>query len=481
MAKATSRPWRIAQPPGGLAWSVVGVTFVSLAAGLPLGHVSPAYSTNSIVTPNAAAVPATLTLGTSFGSHGSDPFYAVVFTPTGYGHRASTALGLFFNSTPFTWFRVSDGGEGYDPTTGIDWVAPASGGAYQPLLTQNLNFTWFKAWCNSRTPHCNWIGTLPAEENNTALAVHTATWFHQVLGFAPTAWQFGNEPNAWTHYGKNLSSWATTDNHAPSGWDYATMVKNYIAAVSALFPTDRYIGIESNCACGKSLIPTTAQVDGGKVMAMAYHEYPWLPGSGTSVGPFMGSLNASTAIPASAAKMRTLDGTNCSCSNIPIEVGEYQAGIFNNHSPLAHTYDGVPFITASVIEALESNVSMFTEYELGDLYNTTTGAVLPEGMAYQRLLDNFTMGQDFTVSVNAPGVSGVYALLTQNGTHTSLLVVNTNTTQSITFTLSSAFFALGALGMHYGWTNGALTPKATFGTLPRTTTLSPLTIVLLTT
>ena len=458
----------------------MGLTLVVLLAGLPVAAASYPPGPGITIRPAIPAVNSTLTIGSLLGSHGANPFFAVVFTPTGLGPRAGVALGAYFNSTPFTWFRLTDGGEGYDPTTSTDWVAPAAGGTYQPVSEQNLNFTWFKAWCYSKTPHCSWIATLPAEENNTAFAVHTAKWFHQVLGFPPTAWQFGNEPNAWLHYGKNLSTWSTTDSHAPTGWDYATMVKNYIAAISAVFPSDRYIGIESNCACGKSLIPTTAQVDGSKVMAMAYHEYPWLTNSGTNVSAFMQSLNSGTAIPAFASKMRTLDATNCTCTNIPIEIGEYQAGIFNNHSPLAHTYDGVPFIAASVIQALESNVSMFTEYALGDLYNSSSSQLLPEGMAYQRLLDNLTMGQDYAINVTAPGVGGIFALLTRNGTHESILVINTNTTISIKFILSPLLLPLGAIGTHYGWTSSMPYPRATYGTLPRSLAVPPLAMLMLT-
>ncbi len=481
MARAEIRCWRVARPNGGAAWCVVGSILVLLLAGFPFSAGTARAASPGLVVPNSSAVSSTLEIGSLIGSPSANPFYAVVFTPIGLGPANGPALGAYFNSSPFTWFRLSIGADGYDPTTNTNWVAPPGGGTYQPVSQQLLNFTWFKAWCDSRTPHCNWIGTLPAEENDTSFAVHTAKWYHNVLKFAPTAWQFDNEPDAWTHYGKNLSSWSTTDNHAPTGWDYATMVKNYIRAITKVFPTDKFIGIEANCACGKSQIPTTAQVDGSKVMGMAFHEYPWLTNSATSASQFMGALTSGTGIPTFASKMRALDALNCTCSNLPIEIGEYQAGIFDNHSPLAHTYDGAPFMLASVIQAIESNVSMFTVYELGDLYNSSTGVLLPEGLAYQRILDNVTMGQAYSVNVSAPGVGGVFALLTVNGTHESLLVVNTNATLSIKFTLTPSLFPVGSLGTHYGWASTQLVPNHTYGTLPRSFTMLPLGILLLTT
>src|SRR4029077_7109611 len=123
--------------------------------------------------------------------------FAVVFADSGLGPASAAGLGRYFNSTPVSWFRLSEGGIGYDPTTQINYVAPPSGvGTFVPVSGSMINLTWFKAWCYSRTPHCNWIGPLPAEQNNTAAAVHTALWFHNVLHFPPTAWEMGNEPNA---------------------------------------------------------------------------------------------------------------------------------------------------------------------------------------------------------------------------------------------------------------------------------------------
>ncbi|MCI4317884.1 MAG: hypothetical protein L3J96_05040, partial [Thermoplasmata archaeon] len=163
---------------------------------------------------------------------------------------------------------------------------PTVGGLYVPDVAGPTawNFTWMKAWCNSRTPHCSWLGYLPGELNNTQSALHVAEWFHSVLGFVPTYWQFDNEPDHWTHYGKNRTAWTTSDNLTPTGLDYATMVRNYLAAVSAKYPSDRYIGIESSGPGPQAnYTPYTAELDGAKVSAMAYHSYPSLNGSATSV------------------------------------------------------------------------------------------------------------------------------------------------------------------------------------------------------
>jgi hypothetical protein len=397
---------------------------------------------------------ASLTLGRTLGHHTAGSFYAVVFDDSGLGPQSASRLGQFFNSTPITWYRLDEAGDGYDPTTEIDWVPPASGsGQYVGQSADLMNLTWFKAWCYSRTPHCNWLAPLPAEENNTAAAVHVATYFHDVLHFVPTAWEMGNEPNAWTHYGINMTKWSTQDASTPKGIGYAVMVRNYIAAVSAVFPTDKFIGIESNCACGASLVSETAALDGSHVMAMAYHSYPWANDSSNKTSQFMGAL-ASTVrnLSATAANMRLLDSADCTtCANLPIQVGEYNAGPVPVHSPIALNYSGAPFIAASIIQALEVNVSMFTLYSLAWMYNSTSGALHPEGILYTDLLNNLTMGRDTAVNVLVPKVGGVYAILITKGPHQSLLIVNTNNSRAISLTLASTLFAVGHFGSTWSW------------------------------
>jgi hypothetical protein len=444
--------------PGTLATSIP--TPASQYSGSPVAE--PTFSAN-------------LTLGAHVGHHAARSFFAVVFEDSGLGPQSASHLGQFFNSTPFNWYRLDEAGDGYDPTTQIDWVPPASGsGAFvgQPSLVMNL--TWFKAWCYSRTPHCSWLAPLPAEENNTAAAVHVASYFHDVLHFAPTAWEMGNEPNAWTHYGINVTRWSTSDASTPKGLGYAVMVRNYIAAVSALFPTDKFIGIESNCACGASLVSETAALDGSHIMAMAYHSYPWANDSSNKTSQFMGALESPVRnLSATAANMRYLDSYACTtCANIPIQVGEYNAGPVPVHSPLALNYSGAPFIAASVIQALEVNVSMFTLYSLSWLYNSSSQALHPEGVLYQKILRNLTMGEDYSVKVVSPNVGGVYAILITRGTHESLFVVDTNNSRAVTLSFPISLFPVGHLGSSWSWDPRSAMPTVQTGvTLPTSYTV----------
>ena len=413
-----------------------------------------------IVAPNLALnVAATAALGSFVGSHGANQFWGIEMTDDATPTRVLTLAGAYLNTTPISWFRFGGDGAAYDPTTQTLYNPPASGsGTLVPAPTLLWNLTWFKSYCLSR-PTCHWLMSLPGEENDTAAAVHYATWFHSVLGLAPTRWEFGNEPSQWTDYGVNLTRWSTSAFLKPSAAAYATMVGDYARAVAAHFPRDAFVGLEAACACNKLLAEDTGASDYPLLAGMAYHSYPTIPGSNTSLNQFYGVLRSSANLTASALKFRSSVELNCAaCGRLPIDLGEYQAGPFHAFSPFIQTYAGAPWLAASIIQALDANLSSFTLFDWNTLYNASASNVTWEGKLYQRLLPNLTMGKDFAVNVNAPGVGGVTSILVKNGTHESLLVVNTNTTYSLSLALTSALFPVGLTGSSWSWHPGQALP-----------------------
>ena len=420
-------------PAPGLAWSAPGGSAVG--------------TTQSLLT----TITAKASLGASVGVH-LDTFYGDDFGDVGMGPSSLAALGVFFNSTPLTVLRFGDGPDSYDPTTGILYAPGPSGGAYLPTTSPGPNYAWFQSWCYARTPHCQWLVDLPAEENNTAAAVHYANWYHKVLGFAPTYWELGNEPIAWTHYGINMTKWNTKDASTPTGLAYATMVRNYVKAVTAVYPKDQFLGIQSYCACDKVYVPPTAQLDGGVVAGLAFHEYPSLTNSTTSLSQFYGALRSGANVTNSVTHFRSLLTSGCSkCGGLPVVIGEYQAGPAGGISPFSLQYPGAPFMAASIIQALDANVSTFSLFENSWLISNSNGSLEPEGILYQRILDNMTMGTDYAVKVAAGTVGGVWALLVKNGTREAFLLVNTNTTYALKLPLTTTFFPIGGSGEYWSW------------------------------
>jgi len=404
-------------------------------------------------------VNATVSMGSYFGYHPANPFFAVVFTAAGHPTSELVTLGAYLNTTPITWFRFGGEGEGYDPTTQLSYLPPSSPGVYRIGHGESMNFTWAKSWCYARTPHCSWLGYLPGEENDTLQALHTAEWFHDVLDFAPPLWQFDNEPDHWLHYGLNRTVWSTYDDATPTASDVATMVRDYIAAVAPEYPADRYVGIEAGCACYGDEIAATVALNGPHLAAMAYHNYPGIDGSATSVDRFYGGLLSVRNTTTQTGFFRDTVTSACPSCDIALQVGEYQTGAPVDHSPFALEYPGAPWMAASVIEALQSNLSMFTVFDTTWLVNATTGSVLPEGLLYQRILANLTMGSDYNAPIYAPGVGGVFSVLIQNGSHRSLLVVNTNTTYGLNLSVPTSVLQVGSTGSEWIWSPSSTVPS----------------------
>ncbi|MCI4317883.1 MAG: hypothetical protein L3J96_05035, partial [Thermoplasmata archaeon] len=165
-----------------------------------------------------------------------------------------------------------------------------------------------------------------------------------------------------------------------------------------------------------------------------------------------GDLDSHYNLTWSVEQFRASLAQNCTaCGVLPVQIGEYQAGPATAISPLSLTYAGAPYMAASMIEALRVNVSLFSPFSLEWFVNYTTGAVLPEGMLYQRLLSNLTMGTDYATNLSAPSVGGLFSILIKSGSHESLLIVNTNMTQAIRLPISHGVFPTGSLGSYWLW------------------------------
>jgi hypothetical protein len=184
------------------------------------------------------------------------------------------------------------------------------------------------------------------------------------------------------------------------------------------------------------------------------------------VSQFFSPLTGPLNITSTAARMRSLDAAapGCAiCGGIPIELGEYNAGPVPDHSPFAMEYPGATFLAASIIQALEANVSTFTLFELSWLYNSTSGAVQPEGLLYQKILDNMLLGTAHSVVVHSGGLGDVEALEITDGSERSLLVVTANTTHALGLTIPSSILPLGAIGADFYWGPSYSTPIMNWG------------------
>jgi PKD repeat protein len=351
---------------------------------------------------------------------------------------SSSAVTSYLSSTPFTWVRY---GQGIDSCNiSVDKSYSASGVASSGC---GFDLSSLKSWCASTTPHCHAILSLPGENNNSGEDAAIAKWIVGAVGFHPDYWSIGNEPTGWTHYGIAWTSWKSTDAAKPTPLAYAWDVKAAIAAVSAVDPAAKFIGIEAACSCNTAWFQDVATVDGTKMSAVAVHNYPSTGSTQESLSQFYAPLTGSSNVSSSVAAVRSAIRGYCSgCANLPIFVNEYNAGpgwAPSNHSG---TYANAVFLAASVTQALTSNVTQLTVFNLESSALSGYGYALldrhgtkgPSGTLFSGVLDHMARGAVFADHVRTT-VGNVWAVTTTDANTESVLVVNANLTRSISLSL----------------------------------------------
>ncbi|MCI4321414.1 MAG: PKD domain-containing protein [Thermoplasmata archaeon] len=346
----------------------------------------------------------------------------------------SSAVTSYLASSPFTWVRYGQQTDACNISADRSYSA---NGVASPGC--GFDLTALKTWCDSTTPHCHAILSLPGENNNSREDAAIAQWIVHAVGFQPDYWSIGNEPTGWNHYGIAWTHWRSTDHSRASPLAYALDVKGAIAAVSAVDPGAKFIGIEAACSCNTAWFQDVAKVDGPNLAAVAVHNYPSSGASQEKLAQFYGPLAGPDNITNSVAAVRTAIAGECSgCGKLPVFVNEYNAGPGWAPSNFAGTYANAVFLAASVSQALTANVSQLTMFNLESSSTTRLGYALlgyhgapgPSGTLFSGILRHLAKGTVVASHV-ATTVPEVWAVATFNATTESILIVNANLTRSV--------------------------------------------------
>lgn len=410
-------------------------------------------------------------------------FWATVpQTTTSTGIKTNAGIGTFLNETPFTTFRYAQGSDSCNITANV--VYSNSGSTTSPC---GINIADYKAWCDSRSTPCETLLDLPGENNNSREDASMAAYIVDTLGFQPDYWSIGNEPMLWTHYGIPWTSWSSSDDSVPTPAAYAWDVHAAIAAVKAVDPGARFIGIEADCECSPTWFQDVVRVNGPNISALAYHTYPSTAlSTNETLAEFYQPLTSTANITTSYATVRdSILGQCAQCATLPIFVTEYNAGPGWAPSNWGGTYANAVFLAASTVQALITNVSMFMVFNLQTSSTTTYGysmvngadTVGPTGLLYSGILSHMVTGTVYAPPLPS-GVPDVWSVLTVHGDHESLLIVNANLTESAGLSIASLIPA-GAGVSTFSWAPGESAPVSATPALPTEVTVPSQGILLL--
>jgi hypothetical protein len=433
---------------------VVLLSLPSIPSGAPRTPDTPFARAASGSTPNDSLRPGPLLAVTP------STFWSIdLQTNNSSGVRTDPAVGSFLNSTPVTWSRYGQDTEACNITVNILYADNGT-----PSGPCNYNLTAYGAWCLSQRPQCRSVVFLPGESNNSAETAYTAAWVVRTLGFQPNYFNIGNEPSLWKHYGISWTHWNVTDHSRPTSLDYAFDVRSAISAVRAVDPGAKFIGIEATCACGATWFQDLMRIDGGLISAISYHSYPSKPLVNESAAQFLAPLFSPDNITATYPLVRSYIQGRCHrCDTIPIFLSEYNAGPGWTPSVLNGTYTNALFLGASVVQALRANVTQLTIFNLQSNKSTygysmmnNTNVVGPTGELFSGLLRHLARGAVYGTEFNT-SVGGVVSVLTEGPRMGTLLVVNTNLSQAVNFSVGGVF-ATGAKDSIGRWAPGLATP-----------------------
>jgi hypothetical protein len=470
--------------------------------------------------------------------------------------------GTLINATPteiIVW-PGAQSGEDYNPMNNSIYTAHKT--VTEVLTKEGLKketettHTWedastteaeFVQWCESI--QCKAIFQVPGEIEDAATAAWVVNYTEEVgqiydpaigrnitkLGFHPAYWEIGNEPQLWKLANYSWRTWPVGNGTLPTlkvtPTQYASLVYSFTIAMRNVDSNIKIIGLP---AAGRpdpypvqDWVTPVVAIDGGlDISGVAYHSYPASRIGDPTLQNYYAAINGSAGLNGRVADVRAgiLAGTeqaNTTCSaacgrNIGVYVTEFGTAL--SHQVYGHFSTGFPGaldFAAQIPEAIDLNVSNVDVF--GAVFNTNnswlnlTGVVRPSYTLFSEIL-NHLGNVAFQASLRTPpqfdggntSLGGnLYSLATvdtKSANRADLLVVNLNTSTSVSFspqlpllgggTISSGTPAelwewQGNVNSSAGWVNATVTPTTSAPVavylmhgLPKNWTLPPQTVAL---
>lgn len=379
------------------------------------------------------------------------PDYKLTTPSTFWGNKVylqtsaanASLVGWWKNASLFSVLRQSPPCDTANYSANVSWTGS---GASVPLGYNWTQLKLFLAATGAKLMLC-----LNGQVNNPGWAVNEMRYVETNLSIHPYYWSVGNEPDNYLHWNKVPSTWAKTDNSAPTALQWAKEIQNYTAAMLAFDPTARIIGIQG----GKPLsggeaawMYNLSKIDGPNLTAVAEHNYP--DGLGTQVVPesiFLGRTNLTVEYSGFVGLQQNIS-LGCPTCHLPLFLTEFNSYV-TGLSPTTWeaAYAQVPYDGIGLMNVLKTQIQQFTYYDFWDaqnfsLVNSTTsgGAPRPAFYLYANVLAHMPIGNEsyanLTPSASIWNAQSIKSCgnATDVSNACSYLFVNANTTVALNVT-----------------------------------------------
>jgi hypothetical protein len=458
---------------------------VIFALCLLLGSI--AWATNLVVhpavplqlTPASTSASGSLTVG-SFSTATAVPstFWGVnVAAPQPFGSTDAQALA----KTPITYTRFPGGiyGEEFNYTSG---VITSDTGSQSRATTSTSEFV-----TACKDMHCNALLQLPAEIDQPATAAYYAKYVVHTLGFQPAYWEIGNSVPGWNHFGVPWSKWGSETNSVTAS-EFATVVKNYIAAVKAVDSAAKFVALGIAMGTpdyGKTWIETLVSADGHELAGVSIHSYV-MGGHGGPSNPtdaeLFAGLTGQYSLPDQVKADESFILQACStCSGIQLFVTEINAVENSTLVTLLPTFAGSLYIAAETTQGLRHRVPNLDWFAYDSSYpGSLSTSHLKWQMQYYLFADIMSHLMKGYLPNSVTGPNTFYAAPTYSATSgLALLLINVNTTTSLNVALGHSGIKGGSTVQKFFWDGTTEQPTESSWALQSSITLAPKTLVLL--
>ncbi len=387
------------------------------------------------------------------------------------------------------------------------------------------NETQFIALC--RAVHCTSVLQVPGEIDDPSFAASVVNYTERTLGFYPSYWEIGNEPELW-HYWQvpwdqwNLPPQPPAQMITPS--EYAWEVHNYTKVMRIADPSIQILGLAGTGRTQAAQIPLSTWINetiavNPTLAGIAFHVYTAGIWGNRTLQQFYAFTTGPWSVPGrvSDARKSISAEVNSTCPGCPdpqvflTELGSALSHYY--YANFSRTFPGGLSMAASEVEGMDLNLSTLdvfaTELNTTNSWFSVQGQMRPNYAIYADLLGR--LGPEVVpASLQPPAApiyaasntslaSNLFAVATQDPSdlgRSDLLAINLNLTTNVSFRPSLPGIAPGTPAELYEWsgrafyssTNGTTwvvpetpAPVATFlpSGVPSTWTLPPETVAVL--
>lgn len=439
-------------PSGCVTANTTTLTCIPSSAGVYRPNATVSDSASEVVSPRSirvvvdASVTATgvITPGKFLYSPNPTFFGGNVWA----NNSAFPGVAALINATPIRFLHFYGQFDKTNFSAGYQGVTYTANGVAQNFVQYNMS--QYVALC--RVTACTAFPTVLAQTNDSGEAVAALQQWESRWGLKATYLTVGVEVNNWNHFNIAFPSWRSTDNTAPTGFQYQYELGHvlpYLRSVDPNFKT--VVQLSAGNIFNASIISIAQNVSKYLCSSVAAIGIDYYPQQGNNFNnPNLAAFFSNvSSLPSRVGQITTgVAQGNAACTTIQPWITENNAANGNSAwVPYMSGFPDVPYVAAEIIQSLTSKAGQYNTWSLVENWSYGGGGVNGAGFSmlnvtnsisqkptyglYSGLLPSFPIGSISWANLST-SMNGVFSVSGTSATGSrAYLISNTNTTTTL--------------------------------------------------